>query len=258
MAPKPVVLPRLVVLERGDTFRGLLTRHLDGAEIVSVGSFEEAVEELSSTPSQALLVNDISVTSALERLQGLTLPGDIPVMVCSVPGASEAAAKLGVVDYLVKPVSREALLGSLDRLVLPHRTVLVADDDVEALRLFGRLLASSEAGYRVLRASDGRAALDILRRSHPDVILLDLVMPDMDGFQFLEEKSQDTAIREVPVIVLSAQDPAGQPVVSNALAIMRRGGLSMSHILTQVRLLGGDVSAAALSGDQVPIEAPHV
>jgi len=252
MVPKIEIRPRFIVLETGDSLQRLLTRHLGEVEIVPVTSLEEALQELSDTPSQAFLINDTSMSRALQRLESTTLPYDIPVMVCSVPGAYESAGTLGASDYLVKPVSRDALLAALDRLDLRGKTVLIVDDRPEALRLFRRMLASSGQGYRVLRARDGREAMDILRKQQPDAILLDLVMPNMDGFQLLEAKSQDPALSDVPVIVVSARDPAGQPIISNALAVTSRGGLSVHRLLTCIKTLSEILSTAYQSAGPIP------
>jgi len=254
MAPVTTLRPRFVVLEAGDSLKRLLTRYLDSVEIVSVGSLEEALGELADAPAQALLVNDMSVGEALRRLnQSAALPYGVPVIVCSVPGAYEAADTLGVSDYLVKPVSRDALLAALDRLNLRGGTILIVDDEPEALRLFRRMLASSGRGYRVLRAGDGQEAMNILRRERPDVILLDLIMPNMDGFQLLEAKSQDPALRDIPVVVISARDPAGQPIVSKALAVTRGGGLSVPRLLACVEAITRILSTAVRTGDQAPL-----
>lgn len=257
MAPKAVVHPRFVVLETGDSLQRLLTRYLDGVEIAHVTSLEEALQELSAVPSQALLINDMCVSGVLQRLESLELPNGTPVMICSVPGTYESAGTLGASDYLVKPVSQDALLAALDRLDLSGKTVLLVDDEPHMLRLFRRMLAFSGRDYRVLRAKDGQEAMNILRKYHPNVILLDLVMPKMDGFQLLKAKSQDTALRDIPVIVISARDPAGQPIVSNAMAITQGGGLSIQHVLSYIKMTGQVPSTTGQSaGPMQPAALP--
>jgi CheY-like chemotaxis protein len=255
MAPRPEVRPRLVVLEKGSSLRRLVTRYLDGTEIVPVASLEQAKRELLDNPSQALLVNNASVTAALRELDSVSLPYDTPVIVCSVSGTYESAVDLGVSDYLIKPVPLDTLLQALDRLDLKGNTVLIVDDEPEALRLFRRMLASSGTQYRVLRARSGQEAMTVLRSQHPDVVLLDLVMPEMDGFQVLEAKSQDPRLRDIPVIVISARDPVGQPIVSKALAITRQSGLSAGHLLTYIRTIGAVLSKGERSADPAPLAA---
>ncbi len=231
-APKVSLRPRLVVLETGSSLSRLLTRYMDGAEVVPVAGRENLVHELGRVPAQALLINGTSLAQPLpDFLRGLPLPYGMPVIRCSIPSASAAADALGVSGYLVKPVSRDALLGELHRLAPKAETLLLVDDEPEALQFFRRVLSSAEQGYRVLRASDGQQALNILRAQRPDALLLDLVMPEMDGFQLLAAKEGDPALRDIPTIVISARDPAGQPIVTNVLSITRSGGLPTGHLL---------------------------
>jgi CheY-like chemotaxis protein len=203
----------------------------------------------------AFLVNEASTGGALQRLDTTALPPGLPVLVCSVPGTFETAGNLGVANYLVKPVSRDALLAALDRLDLPVKTILIVDDEPDALRLFRRMLASSGRGYRVLRAKDGQEAIKILRGHRPDAILLDLVMPNMDGFQLLEARSQDPSLSSIPVIILSARDPAGHPIVSKALTITCEGGLSIYRLLACIRTVSEIFSTTGQSADPAPTTA---
>ena len=257
MAPKAVVRPRFVVLETGDALQRLLTRYWDEVELVPVTSLEGALEELYRIPAQALLVNGASVAKSLEQfISATTLPGGTPAIVCSIPDVHQASAALDISDRLVKPISRDALLGALDRLGLEAGTVLIVDDEPDALQLFGRMLASSGRGHRVLLARDGREALNILHECRPDVILLDLVMPNMDGFQLLEMRSQDPALRDIPVVLISARDLTGQPIVSSALAVTQGGGLSVRQLLTSIEAISQVLSIAGQAGGPMPTGAP--
>jgi len=78
----------------------------------------------------------------------------------------------------------------------------------------------------------------MLRSRHPDVMLLDLTMPGMDGFQVLEEMRRDPAIAGIPVIVISSRDPAGDPIVSNTFTVTHSGGLSQHNLITCIKALG--------------------
>jgi CheY-like chemotaxis protein len=243
LAPAPVVRPRLVVQEEGSALARLLTRFATGAEIARVTSLSDAVEELGREPAQALFINELSVAASLERLGSApVLPNGTPAVICSVAGPYRAAGELGAQDYLVKPVSTEALLATLDRLQIRGGTILVVDDDPDALRLFWRMLAASGRGYQVLTAVDGKQGLRTLRRRRPDALLLDLMLPEMDGFQLLAAKNADPALRAVPTVILSAQDPAGLPTVTGSVAIVRGGGLSMPQLLACAEAICGPLS----------------
>jgi signal transduction histidine kinase/CheY-like chemotaxis protein len=253
--PSTPVRRRFVVVEDGDSLRRLLTRYLDNTEVVPMTSLEEAIHHMSQEPAQALLVNSVNTSETLQQLsESSSLQPGTPALVCAVPGFPEAADGLGVSGYLVKPVSRKTLLASLDRLELRGGTILVVDDEPEALRLFRRMLVTSSRGYRVLGATDGQQALSALCRNHPDVVLLDLVMPNMDGFQFLAAKTRDPSLRDIPVLVVSARNPAGQPILSNSLAITQAGGLPAHQLLECIAAISRILSATGQVGDPVPRE----
>jgi CheY-like chemotaxis protein len=78
----------------------------------------------------------------------------------------------------------------------------------------------------------------MLRSRKPDVMLLDLNMPGMDGFQVLEEKSRDPGIRDIPVIVISARDPSGDPIISDTFNVTHSGGLSQRNLLACIQAIG--------------------
>jgi len=254
LAPISTVRPRYVVVEPGNSLQRLLSRYLDNAEIVPTNTLDRALQEMERIPAQALLINHDSVAETLQQLNEVKLPHAQPVIVCSLPSAEEAAGELGVSSYLVKPISREVLLAALDRLPSHPRTVLVVDDEPEALQLFWRMLASSGRGYRVLTAADGREALSILREERPDVLLLDLAMPEMDGFQLLETRNQDPALHGIPVIVTSARDPMGRSFVTSTLAVVQVGGLSTAQFLACIQGASAILSAGSPPDDPKPKE----
>lgn len=255
--PEVDVKPRWVIVEGGDTMHHLLERHVDGVDLVPTRTLAEALETLEATPGQALLINDLEVGRSLRALQEHAPPFGVPAIVCSIPGTEEAANGLGVSGYLVKPISRDGLLTALAKLDRMIRTILIVDDERDALTLFRRMLLSSGHEYRVLRARNGRQALQMLRQERPDVILLDLMMPGMDGFEFLRARQGETWA-DVPVILISARDPLGQPIVSNALAVTLADGLSVSQVLRAIEMLTGLLAPGVLSeGDAARIRPVH-
>jgi CheY-like chemotaxis protein len=143
----------------------------------------------------------------------------------------------------------------LDQLNIKEGTVLIVDDEPDALQLFRRMLTSSERDYRILLARDGQEALTILQECRPQVILLDLVMPKLDGFQFLELRRRHPILCEIPVVVISARDPAGQPIVSSMMAVTLSGGLSVSQLLTGIEALSKVLAISGPVGDPEPIAA---
>jgi signal transduction histidine kinase/CheY-like chemotaxis protein len=228
-APVAEIRPRLVVWESGQALQRLLARYLGGVELVPAGSLADALRELEETPSQLLLVNETNVGDRLQEIERQQLPYGTPAIVCSMPGTHEYASSLGVSAYLLKPLSREQLLSALAQ--FPGNKVLLVDDDPDVLRLFRRMLASAERSFQVLRARNGPQALQIMAQARPDVVLLDLLMPHMDGFQLLAQKNLDHILRKIPVIVISSLDPTGHPIVSRSLAVTRGEGISTHQLL---------------------------
>ncbi len=132
---------------------------------------------------------------------------DIPVIVCSIVEEQEKGFSLGAADYLVKPILEDDMLNSLDHLNTDGsiRDVLVVDDDPNDLRLIGRML-SEHGRYRPTLAEGGRKGWEAILARKPQALILDLFMPDMDGFAILEKISSTTTLRNIPVIVLSGGD----------------------------------------------------
>ncbi|MGQ9683391.1 MAG: ATP-binding protein [Anaerolineae bacterium] len=242
-APALNVAPRFVLLEKGAALERLLRRYLPGADLAVVRSAEQARAELARSPAQALIVNASPLDEARNAPAHLgSLPYGTPLLTCWVPSEDETARQLGVVRYLVKPVTREALMAALGALDGDVRRLLLVDDDPEVLRLFSRMLGSPDHQYRILRANSGQRALALMREERPDVVLLDLIMPGLDGFQVLREKALDPTLRDIPAIIVSSRDPAGEPIVSDMLAATRTGGLSVSDLLAGIQALAAVLS----------------
>jgi CheY-like chemotaxis protein len=108
---------------------------------------------------------------------------------------------------------------------------LIADDDPDVLQLWTRLLRSYDGALEIATASDGTQTLAALRAARPDLVLLDILMPGLDGWQVLALKRRDEAICDVPVILVSAQDPTEKPPASQALLITMGEGIPLRKLL---------------------------
>jgi CheY-like chemotaxis protein len=156
----------------------------------------------------------------------------------------------GHVHYLLKPVHRADLAAAMDALGEDIRTVLVCDDEPDILRLFLRMLGGLPRPYRILTAANGAEALATLRTLRPDAVILDLLMPEMTGFEFLAVKAADPDLAPIPVIVVSSLDPYSQPILSQELVVARGQGLSSRDLLQCIEAL-----STVLAPDQRSEEA---
>jgi signal transduction histidine kinase/CheY-like chemotaxis protein len=159
----------------------------------------------------------------------------IPILVYALE-AGQDQGELLEVNYLLKPLGLDQLRRELERyrLVSQH-TVLVVDDDPEILSLHSRLV--EQAGYRVALARTGREALAAVQSVRPDLILLDLMMPEMDGFEVLEQLRRHEATRGIPVIVITGQlltEAEMQRLNHGVAAILSKGIFTTDETLGRI------------------------
>ena len=238
LAPVPVIQTRYIVVEEGNTLHRLLQRYGDQVEVEHAASYDEALQKLSTMPAQGIIINSENAQDIFQDLKNEDLiPYGTPVIACNLPQLSERNSGLNISGYLVKPISKETLLETLTSFQPPVKTVMIVDDEPDAIQLFRRMLISSNQDYRILTALDGKQALAMMQVDKPDLILLDLIMPEMDGIQLLASRSSDPNISKIPVIIISARDPIDQPLCSHSLLVTRGGGLPVSQILTCITVL---------------------
>jgi DNA-binding response OmpR family regulator len=144
----------------------------------------------------------------------------VPVLFYTLTGDSGSMLEI---DYLTKPMGTTELMKALECQGLPRdqvaeRTILVVDDVPAILEMHARIVEAQSPSYRVLRARNGRDALDVIRSEQPDLVLLDLMMPELDGFGVLEAMREDEVSSNIPVIVLT-----GQVLTEENMARLNRG-----------------------------------
>jgi CheY-like chemotaxis protein/anti-sigma regulatory factor (Ser/Thr protein kinase) len=170
--------------------------------------------------------------SVLHALKTEPATRDIPVIVLSIVDNRELGFRLGAVDYLLKPFDRDAVLSALGRLAPRRGRLLVVDDDPHVADLVRQLLEGEP--YEIDAAIDGAEGLDRVARTRPDVILLDLMMPRVDGFAFIERLRQDPEAARIPVIVLTALAPSASEVralADRVHAVVQKVGLERDAFL---------------------------
>jgi CheY-like chemotaxis protein len=230
--PKLPYQPRLVVCDETANLQHLLGHYADEIEFVYTTSLAQTLAALESCPAHAVIVNAATVGRARRFMKRARLEiQTTPIIGCALPPRIDRALAAGAINYLIKPIARVDLGQALEKLPNPVRTVLIADDDPDVRNLLSRMLATFDTGIKVYTAATGKEALSQLRACSPDVMLLDVVMPDLDGWQVLAQKGKEEAIRAIPVIIVSAQDPREQPVHSDLLLATFGSGISIPKVL---------------------------
>ncbi len=182
----------------------------DGFEVATAGSGEEGLRLAHKLKPAAITLDvmmpDMDGWSVLRALKADPVLQDIPVVMLTMVDDKSKGYTLGATDYLTKPVDRNLLHHALARYCNPGEScsVLLVEDDKPTREVMARTL--EKADWQVREAGNGREALDQLTQEKPRLILLDLMMPVMDGFDFLLEMRANTEWQNIPVIVLTAKD----------------------------------------------------
>ena len=172
----------------------------------------------------------------LHELKADVATRDIPVILLSIVDQKDLGYRLGAFDYLLKPFDREAILATLRRISPAHHRLLVVDDDPHVVDLVRQLLADQP--YEIVAAADGQAALEAMAQRQTDVILLDLLMPHLDGFGVLEYLHRTPRYRDIPVIVLTAKTCTAEEQAllhTRVRTVIQKQGLERDRLLQEVR-----------------------
>ncbi|MBN1812812.1 MAG: response regulator [Anaerolineae bacterium] len=224
--------PRLVICDETGDLYTMLSRYSEEIEFVEAHGEAEAIKALQQAPAHAILLNAIAPENLLPQVEMLRRESaGTPIIGCSVPRSAERARSLGVSGYLIKPIARADLKQALHATGHPVKHVLAVDDDPEAVQLVSQMLLVCDGDLEVTTACSGEEVLDRLRSNPPDLMLLDIVMPGMDGWQVLEYVTSHEEIPSVPTFFVSGQDPRDQPPRSDFLLAAVDGGLSLNNLL---------------------------
>jgi len=189
---------------------GLYERYLNpqGYYVVPLTDPAKAREEILKIKPFAITLDIMMPNkdgwSVLTDLKSDPATKDYPVIICSIMEQADKGFSLGAADYLLKPILEEDLVCALDRLNKDGtiHEVLVIDDDPNDLRLIEKIL-DQHGRYKPILAEGGRKGWEAIITKTPHAIILDLFMPEMDGFTILEKLRENSVLRDIPVLVVS-------------------------------------------------------
>jgi hypothetical protein len=177
--------------------------------------------------------------AVLEALKAEPAVADIPVIMVTMLDDHRLGFALGAAEYLTKPIDRERLRNLMARYRRDGaREVLVVEDDQPTRELLRRLLEGD--GWSVVEADNGRAGLDVLQSQSPGLILLDLMMPVMDGWQFARELRRNAAWRDIPVVVITAKDLTAddrRALNGDVQGVLQKGTFTAAELCHELRHL---------------------
>jgi signal transduction histidine kinase/DNA-binding response OmpR family regulator len=187
-----------------------------------------------------IIMPDLDGWSVLKALKADPELCDIPVVLVTIMGDRDLGFALGAADYITKPLDRDLLMRAVGRHVRggDRAQVLVVDDDPKTRDMLRRTL--QKAGWTVAEAANGSEALEALERVRPALVLLDLLMPGMDGFEVLERLNGDSTWREVPVIIVTAKDLTPDDVdrLNGRVAkVLQKGAYQRRDLVRDIRAM---------------------
>jgi hypothetical protein len=237
--------PRAVLVVDDDAAaRDVLGRILtsEGYTVYTAADGEQALHIASEVRPVAItldvLMPKMDGWSVLARLQADLELRAIPVIIISIVSDRTLGAALGASAYLQKPVQREQLIAALlSQRPRAVRSVLIVDDDPDCQNLLRRMV--EEQGSTARCADNGRRAIELLESDPPDLILLDLMMPEVDGFSLLDALKADPRWQAIPVIVVTARElsQAERERIAGARQLLAKGALGRGDLLQALRQL---------------------
>ncbi|HTY60381.1 MAG TPA: response regulator [Bacteroidota bacterium] len=242
-AEKPLAL----VIEDAPQAGELLRMHIESAgyrvEIARNGS--DAVDMAKRLRPNVITLDLLLPVKdgwqVLKELKRHPLCKHIPVIIVSIIDEKSLGFSLGAVEYFVKPVNRDELVQALDRVhILPRSArqkpaVLIIDDDKAATDLIHVMLENE--GYRVFKAFQGKEGVEIATRERPDLIILDLIMPETSGFNVAYQLKQIPATRDIPIIILTSMEidnETQEQLGSYVSGLMNKGAFTKKDLLREI------------------------
>jgi signal transduction histidine kinase/CheY-like chemotaxis protein len=250
--------PLVIVIDDDQVVLDLMERFLtrEGYAVRTARNGRDGLELVKALHPLAVTVDVIMPGmdgfSLLSSLKEDSRTADIPVVLISSTENRELGMSLGAVEFLSKPIDRPRLSSVLQRLqVEANGQILVVEDDPATRSLVSRMLRDD--GWQVTEAGNGRLALEALQGCHPAVILLDLMMPEMDGFQFLAALRRRPEFATIPVVVLTAMDLTEEDrrlLRRDVVLVCQKGSLKKDELLGELRTLRDSSHSASPTGDQ--------
>jgi CheY-like chemotaxis protein/anti-sigma regulatory factor (Ser/Thr protein kinase) len=242
--------PTVLVIDDDPTVREVIERHLtrEGFAVVTASGGQEGLRLARELHPAAITLDvmmpDLDGWTVLAAIKGDPELADIPVILVSIVDDKNRGYALGATDYMVKPVDRARLSGVLRDICggTARHALLVDDDDITRR---GMRLALEQDGWQVGEAENGRVALARLAEARPDVIMLDLMMPEMDGFEFLVEMRSRAEWRDIPVLVVTAKDLTAEErtrLNGDVERVLQKGAAELDQMLEEIsRVLPGSI-----------------
>jgi len=250
--------PLVLIVDDEGSARELLASYLEPEyRVATAESGAEALKKAQQLRPDAITLDVLMPASngfeTLAALRKNPETANIPVIILSIVDQKQVGFALGATDYLIKPVRKPALLETIRRHVpLPaddDSSILLVDDDPKALELLEETLRA--AGYETQGVRSGRRALDVLANKAVGAILLDLLMPGMDGFEVIRHVRQEAALKDLPILVMTGKTLTAEEAAllsRETQALLQKNGSWQQQLIVELRRVIGGRKLAKSAG----------
>lgn len=237
---------RILIVDPDEAVTAFFARYLKSHAVRACHDEAGALRGLGRfQPDILLLAQDHEYGRLLERVR--ERHSDIALISMPMPSGRAAIRQRGVHEYLVKPVSLEMLRKTLGRFGEGLRSIMIIDDNRDIVRLFGQALRSLDGDARLRWAYDGAAGLDMMRAEKPDLLMLDVLMPGMDGFAVIDAMQSSADLADVPIVLISAKGASESitPAIEGRISLERHAGYTPLELAAYVQALIDGISPRA-------------
>jgi GAF domain-containing protein/DNA-binding response OmpR family regulator len=243
--PTQASLKRILVIDDDPDAVYLLQESLDPNEFKVIGArkghngLQMAREGRPDAILLDILMPEMDGWQVLNDLKEDPATTNIPVILLTIVDKKALGFRLGAAAYLLKPLDPAVVLDALRRVIgegdHPHKNILVVDDDPNVIGMLSQILTKPD--FELASAGDGEAGLQAVEAQRPDAILLDLMMPKMDGFNVIEKMRANPELRSIPIIVISAKDLSDEEskkLKESVAFVMKKQGFDSDLLVQEI------------------------
>ncbi len=234
---------KILVIDDDINFLDLIDRRLtkEGYLVFTANNGQSGLNKANKLIPDIIILDivmpDMDGWTVYKKLKKTPLLSQIPVIIVTIGDYEKMAKDFGVVDFLAKPIKWKTLnvILSKYKIISKSKHILVIDDDSATRIILRKMLVKD--GWRVDEAENGKVALDRIKKEKPELILLDLLMPVMDGFKFLKVIRGEDSLSDIPIIVITSKDLTADDysyLTANVDRVIQKGDYTRKEIINRI------------------------
>jgi len=234
---------KILVIDDDINFLDLIDRRLskEGYLVFTANNGQSGLNKAKKLVTDIIILDivmpDMDGWTVYQKLKKTPLLSQIPIIIVTIGDYEKMAKDFGVADFLSKPIKWKTLnvILSKYKIISKSKHILVIDDDSATRIILRKMLVKD--GWRVDEAENGKVALDRIKKEKPELILLDLLMPVMDGFEFLKVIKGENALIDIPIIVITSKDLTADDysyLTANVDRVIQKGDYTRKEIINRI------------------------